>query len=423
MDWRSWSWKRRDQEIDEEIAHDLLLDAEERVRAGMSRPEAERASRRDFGNILLIQEATRSAWAYEVHSMRFAHIACDVRHALRRFTRTPGFTFTALAVLVLGIAANVAVFSIANAVLLRPPAFPDPERVVLFQTTSPSRAVLSASPVMYGHWRKQTSVVQDVAAFQSALLNETSGTIPEQIRATRVSADYFRLFGAAVSRGRTFTTHEDRPGGEGVVVLSHRLWTRRFGRAEVIGRAMRLNGESYTIIGVLDPAFRVDDLRVAPDVWIPLRLDPESRTEGHFFTVGGRLRPDVTLQQARAQIQLSTEEFRREFPNALSTNSVFSIQPMREALVGNTRPLFLMLLGAVAFVLLIACSNLATLLLLQGESRRREMGIGAAIGAGRGRIVRQLLTESMLLAICGGTVGLAFGGCRCVCCWRQDCLV
>jgi predicted permease len=130
---------------------------------------------------------------------------------------------------------------------------------------------------------------------------------------------------------------------------------------------------------------------------------------GHFFTVAGRLRPDVTLQKARDQIQLSTEEFRREFPNGLSRNGVFSIQPMREALVGNTRPLFLVLLGAVAFVLLIACSNLATLLLLQGESRRREMGIRAAIGAGRGRIVRQLLTESMLLAICGGTVGLALG--------------
>lgn len=408
MGWRSWRWKR-DQEIDEEIAHDLLLDAEARVQAGVSRPEAERASRRDFGNIVLIKEATRAAWANEVHFMRFEHFAYDVRHALRRFTRTPAFTFTALAVLALGIAANVAVFSIANAVLLRPPPFPDPERVVLFQTTSPTGTVVSASPVMYGHWRKQTDVVQDVAAFQPALLNDTSGAIPEQIRASRVSADYFRLFGAAASRGRTFTEQEDRPGGEAVVVVSHRLWTQRFGGAEVIGQAMRLSGESYTIIGVLDAAFRVDYLGVGHDVWLPLRLDPESKTEGHFFAVGGRLRPDVKLEQAQAQMRLSTEAFRREFPNALSSNSAFSVQPVREALVGNTRPLFFVLLGAVAFVLLIACSNLATLLLLQGESRRREMSVRAAIGAGRGRIVRQLLTESMLLSLCGGAAGLALG--------------
>jgi predicted permease len=409
MDWRSWSWKRRDQEIDEEIAHDLLLDAEERVQAGMSRPEAERASRRDFGNVLLIKEATRTAWAYEVHTMRFAHIAYDIRHALRRFTRMPAFTFTALAVLALGIAANVAVFSIANAVLLRPPGFPDPERVVLFQTISPAGAVLSASPVMFAHWRKQTSVVQDVAAFQTALVNETGGATPEQIRASRVSADYFRLFGAAVSRGRTFTEQEDRPGGEAVAVVSHRLWTRRFGGADVIGQAMRLNGEPYTIIGILDPGFRGDDIGAGTDAWLPLRLDPESRTEGHLFTVGGRLRPDVTLEQAQAQMRLSSEEFRREFPNALSASRAFSVQPMREALVANARPLFFVLLGAVAFVLLIACSNLATLLLLQGESRRQEMAVRAAIGAGRGRIVRQLLTESMLLSFCGGAVGLALG--------------
>jgi putative ABC transport system permease protein len=280
---------------------------------------------------------------------------------------------------------------------------------VLFQTASPAGAVNSASPVMYGHWRRQTDVVQDVAAFRSALVNDTSGPIPEQIRASRVSADYFRLFGAVTSRGRTFTGQEDRPGGAAVVVVSHRLWTRRFGGADVIGQAMRLNGEPHTIIGVLDAAFRAGDLGAGPDVWLPLRLDPQSKTEGHFFAVGGRLRPDVTLAQAQAQLRLSTEGFRRDFPNALSRDTAFTVRPLREALVGDTRPLFVVLLGAVAFVLLIACSNLGTLLLLQGASRSREMAVRAAIGAGRGRIVRQLLTESMLLSLCGGAAGLALG--------------
>jgi putative ABC transport system permease protein len=414
MDWRMWRWKRRGKDLDEEIAHDLLLDAAERVESGMSPRDAESASRRDFGNVLLIKEATRDAWAGERASIRLAHITHDVRHAVRRFSRTRIFTCTALAVIALGIAANVAVFSIANAVLLRPPLFPDAERVVLFQTIWPNGPVMSASPVMYHHWRAQTSLFQDVAAFRSVLVNETSGATPEQIRVSRVSADYFRLFGATVARGRTFTDAEDRPGGDAVVVLSDRTWTRRFGRADVIGRAMRLDGESFTIVGVLDAAFRVDDLGPTPEAWLPLAVDPASRTEGHFFSVAGRLRPGVTVEHARTQVGQSTEDFRRAFPNALSKNSVFTVQPAREALVGDARPLLLVLLGAVGFVLLIACSNVANLLLLQGASRSREIAIRAAIGAGRGRIVGQLLTESVVLSACGGVLGLglAWAGTR-----------
>jgi putative ABC transport system permease protein len=407
MHWRFWRSTPRDEELDDEIAHDLLLDTEERVQSGMPRAEAERASRRDFGNVLLVKEATRAARTSRMQSIGLAQAAYDIRHAARKFTHAPTFTCTVLAVLALGIAANVVVFSIANAVLLRPPAFPDPDRVVLFQTTSPTGSVVSASPAMYGHWRKQTSVVQDVVAFRHTLLNETSGTTPEQIRASRVSADYFRLFGASVYRGRTFSEQEDRPGGDAVAVASHRLWTRRFGGVEVIGQALRLNGERYTIIGVLAPAFRADDLGVEPDVWLPLQLDTESKAQGHFFSVAGRLRRDMTLTEAQARMRLSTDEFRREFPNALAKDSAFSVQMVREAIVGNARPLFAVLFGAVAFVLLIACSNLATLLSLHGVSRRREIAIRAAIGAERSRIVRQLLTESLLLSLCGGALALA----------------
>ena len=339
-----------------------------------------------------------------------AQLAFDVKHACRRYTRTPTFALTAVAVLSLGIAANVTVFSMANAVLLRPLTFLEPERVVLFQTASAAGAVSSASPVMYGHWRKQTEVIQDVAAFHPAVLNDTSGPNPVQVRASRVSADYFRLFGATPARGRTFTVEDDRPGGDLVVIVAHRVWATRFGAADdIIGRSMRLDGESYTIVGVMDESFRADDYGSGVDMWLPLRLDPASRTEGHFFAVAGRLRPNVTLAQAQGQVRRSTEDFRREFPNALSRGSAFGVQPLREALIGNTRTVFLVLLVAVAFVLLIACSNLATLLMLQGANRRREIAIRAAIGAARGRIVRQLLTETMLLSLVGGAVGLGLG--------------
>jgi putative ABC transport system permease protein len=335
--------------------------------------------------------------------------ASDVKYALRRFASAPRFTLAAVGVLALGIAANVAVFSIANAVLLRPAGFPDPERVVAFQTLSSAGADLSASPVMFEHWRQQATVVQDVTAFRNVRLNDTSGTTPEQIRGSTVSADYFRLFGARVSRGRTFTEHEDRPGGATAVVISHQLWERRFRGSDVIGHALRLNGVSYTIVGVLDAAFRGDDFGPVPDVWVPLKLDPGARTEGHFLWVCGRLRQGVSLAQARAQLSLSTEAFRREFPNVLPTGSAFSAQPVREALTKRARPLFFVLAGAVACVLLIACSNMATLLLLQAASRRREVAVRAAIGATRGRLVRQFVTESLLLSAGGGTAGLALG--------------
>ena len=338
-----------------------------------------------------------------------AQLALDVRHAVRRFARTPTFALTALAVLALGIAANVTVFSMANAVLLQPLTFLEPERVVLFQTTSPARAINTASPVMFWHWRTQTEAIQDVAAFHPAVVNDTSGSNPVQVRASRVSADYFRLFGAAPARGRTFTAEDDRPGAALVVVIAHRLWATRYGAGDVIGKSMRLDGESYTIVGVMDAAFRADDYGTGVDLWLPLRLDPAVRTEGHFFAVAGRLRPNVTLAQAQERVRRSTEDFRREFPNAMSKGATFDLQPLREALIGNTRTVFFVLLVAVAFVLLIACSNLATLVLLQGSTRRREIAIRTAIGASRGRIVRQLLTENMLLSLVAGVLGLGLG--------------
>jgi hypothetical protein len=326
-------------------------------------------------------------------------LAQDTRYFLRRSFRARAFTLTAVAVIALGIGANVAVFSVADAVLFRPAAFPNPDRVVAFETQSPAGLDPGASPVMYEHWRAQTAVAEDVTAFRNVVANETSGATPDQLRAALVSASYFRLFGATVARGRTFTEEEDVPGGARLAVISHRMWTQALGGADIAGRALRLNGVAYTVIGVLDPAFRIDDIGPAPDVWLPLQLDTRSKTQGHFLWVCGRLRDGVTLAQARAHLGVSANQFRTEFPDSLGDSATFTAQPVREAVVRNARPLFLVLLGAVAFVLLIACSNIAALLLLQGAVRAREIAVRAALGAGRWRIARQLLTESLLLSL------------------------
>ena len=333
----------------------------------------------------------------------------DARYFARRSFQARAFTLTAIAVIALGIGANVAVFSVADAVLFRPAAFPHADRVVAFETQGPAGLDLGASPVMYEHWRAQTSIVEDVAAFRNVVVNETSGATPDQLGGAMVSAAYFRLFGATVARGRTFTDEEDRPGGAHVAVISHRLWTQALGGTDIAGRALRLNGVAYEVIGVLDPAFRMDDIGPEPDLWLPLQLDAGSKTQGHFLSVCGRLRDGVTLAHARAHLGVSANQFRIEFPDSLGASATFTAQPVRDAVVRNARPLFFALLGAVGFVLLIACSNITALLLLQGAVRAREIAVRSALGASRWRIVRQLLTESLLLSILGGAIGLALG--------------
>ncbi len=334
----------------------------------------------------------------------------DLRHSLRMFRQSRAFTIAAIAALSLGIAANTAIFSVVNAVLLKPIPFPDPDRLVMFVNTSPQGSGSAASPAKFQHWRQQTSVVQDVAAFRNGVVNYTGGEFPEQLRSAQVSADYFRLFGAPVLRGRTFSSAEDSPRGERVAVLSYGFWTRRFGSDPgVIGRTISLSGDPYVVIGIIGASFDVAEFGPAPEVWVPFQLDPETTDQGHYFQAAGRLKPGVTLQQAQARLQVAAAEFRQKFPNALGPNNGFSVQRFQETFVANVRPILLVMIGAVSFVLLIACANVANLLLVRATSRRRELPIRAAIGAGRGRIMRQLLTESVVLSLAGGVLGLAMG--------------
>jgi predicted permease len=334
----------------------------------------------------------------------------DLHFALRSYTRTPGFTAIVLFVIAVGIGVNTAVFSVVNAVLLKPLTYPNPEMLVRVMSTGDRGPIPIASIPEYNIWRKQSTIFQQIAAYDSggAGLNLTSGDQPEQVIGVHVSRQYFSLFGAPLVAGRTFTAEEDSPHGGHVAVLSYGLWMKRFGGSRnAVGSTIQVNDESWRIVGVVGRNFVTD----APvDLWIPFQFDLSSREMAHNFSVAARLRPSVTISQANARLALAVAEFRRAYSsNALGPNGSFRAVSLQDSLVGDTRFPLLVLLGAVGFVLLIACANVGNLLLGRVSARTRELATRAALGAQPGQMIRQLLTESLALTFIGGVLGLALG--------------
>ncbi|MGC1903119.1 MAG: ABC transporter permease [Candidatus Acidiferrum sp.] len=331
----------------------------------------------------------------------------DIKHSLQLFVRNPSFTITAVAVLALGIGANTAIFSVVNAVLLNPLTYPNANRMVDFLAHSSGLANNLHSIPEFHLFQRQMNLFKEVVAYDNAGpgFNLTGGR-PEQVHGIHVTEGYFRVYGAPVAVGRTFTPQEDLPHGGKSVVLSYGLWQRRFGGdPTLVGKSLWLGNEPYTVVGVIGKDFVADP---QADLWLPFQFDPVSHDMNIFFEVTGLLQPGVTVAQANAQLRAASTEYHREFPNT-DWRPFFTIGPLRDSIIGDARNSLLMMLGAVGLVLLISVANVANLLLVRATVRKREFAIRSALGAGRARIVRQLLTESVLLSMGGGILGMTLG--------------
>ncbi len=334
----------------------------------------------------------------------------DLRHSLRVLIANPGFTSVAVAALALGMGANTAIFSVVNAVLLAPLPYTNSDRIMRIQRGFQGNDGGGATSIpKFMAWKKANRTFQAMALydFSGPGLNLGTGDRPQQIKGIHVSAEFFQVFGVSPSLGRTFLPQEDQPNGPKAAVLSNDLWRTRFGSdPSLVGRPVLLGGDAYTVVGILPATFHSDP---PSDVFIPMQADPNSTNQGHYLIAAGRLNPSATVDTAKANMVVAGEQFRAANPKWMDKSETVAVIPLRDALVGDVRPALLILVGAVGFVLLIACANVANLLLARAAGRQREIAIRTAIGASRGDLIRQLLTESVLLSAIGGILGLLIG--------------
>ena len=389
---------RRDREIDEELASHLQLHVDDNVRAGMTPGEARRVAMITLGGIAQTTERYRDRRGLPALDA----LRQDVVYAVRVLRKNPGFTATAVLTLALGIGANTAIFSVVNAVLLRPLPFKDSGRLVLVFSTAKNgnRHDVSTYPD-FADWRNQNRSFSDMAAYANRSMTIGIGHESVLAQGKRVTTNIFDVLGVQPMLGRAFRAEENQPGSSHVVILGDRFWQRHFGSSpSVLGQTIRINEEPYTIVGVMPPTFQIDDWE---RFYVPLPIDP-SRGHG-FLRVVGRLRPGVGLQQAQSDVGLIAERLSKIYPKNNQGVSV-NMTSLTAGLVGEVRFGFYLMLGVVAVVLVIACANVAGLMLARGATRQRELAVRSALGAGRWRLTRQLLTESLLIALSGGLLGL-----------------
>ncbi|MFL6276767.1 MAG: ADOP family duplicated permease [Blastocatellia bacterium] len=397
-----------EQELQEEIRTHLEMQTEEYQRQGMSAGAARNAALRQFGGVEQVKETYRDRRGLPLVETTLQ----DLRYALRMLRRSPGFTTVAVVTLALGIGANTAIFSVINAVLLRPLPFRNPERIVaLFNasTENPSARGEFSYPNFIDYQARARSL-ESVAAYVTSGAVFSMNDEPEVVTGADVSAELFPLLGVEPLLGRGFMAEEDRPGGPPVVVLSYQFWQSHFGGdRQIIGQTIKLSG-NLTVIGVMPPAFKFPLNSEQPiEYWTPLgpEVSERSRTQRGliFLNLVGRSKEGIALEQVQTELTAIASSLEAEYP-ATNTGRRVRAVSLHKDLVGEIRPALLALFGAVGFVLLIACANVANLLLARASARSKEMALRAALGAGRGRIVRQLLVESLLLAALGGAAGL-----------------
>lgn len=401
---------RRDRELAEEIESHLQMHAADNERAGLAPEEARRQAVLAFGGVDSITEQYRERRGVPMLQSTLQ----DVRYALRSFRRQPGFTAAALVVLALGIGANSAIFTVVNAVLLKPLPYPDPERLVAVwhvppPASFPGMTEFAVSPANFLDWQRQQGVFERMAIGGAKAYSLTGHGPAEQLVASRVSAGFFETLGVQPVHGRRFLAEEDQPGQNQVAVLGFKLWNSRFGGdPAIVGRTILLDGAPFTVVGVMGPEFAFPDWA---QLWTPLGWTAEERAvrSNHNCYVVARLGSGVDLPKAQAELDAISRRLALEYPEDNQGWGAVA-KPLRDDLVGDIRRSLLVLLGAVGFVLLIACANVANLVLVRTLARRRELAVRLALGAGPGRVVRQVLTETTLLSLAGGAFGLLVAG-------------